>query len=81
MRVLAALALFALLASPALAAAQPAPQPPPVQNVIFDGDVLEGGLDTPEGSIMTTRPPTRFGSLIELRRDFAAELMASVSEL
>lgn len=62
------------------ALAPPARAPGPVL-IDMDADVIEGRLDQPDVVLIPPRTPTRFRSLIQMRKSFAREMLASVGQL
>jgi hypothetical protein len=46
----------------------------------FDDDLVEGGLENPDGTIVGTRLPAKHTSLIKLRNDFVPELIKSAED-
>jgi hypothetical protein len=74
---------LALLAATPAFAKRPAKEPPheevvqPTRHYDFDDDVVEGGLQNPDGEVVATRLPSKHPSLIKLRDDFLPELVKS----
>ena len=52
-----------------------------VTEVDFDGVDVNATVDRPELSYVTDRPETTFNPLLRLRRNFTAEMNASVLEV
>lgn len=46
-----------------------------------EGDVIDGDLKTPEGTIFYGRDRTKFDNMIRVRMSFSDKLMQSVNEL
>jgi len=51
-----------------------------VQRIEFDDDKLLGDVKGPEGEIITSPPPVRHSSLIEIRQHFVPEMVKSLEE-
>lgn len=81
-----AIALVVLLSLPALAQsdskkAEPK-KPVPVQKIEFgNGDLIEGGIETPQAEIYSVPPNPKFPCLIKLRANFNDKLRQSVHEM
>jgi hypothetical protein len=76
-------ALAASLGAAPTARAQAEPPRGPERRVVIDmeQDVIEGRLDQPD-TVVLTRPTVRkFRTLIEIRRDFRKEVLASGERL
>ena len=74
--------VVSMLLSAALAQAQT--QAPPAERRVvinMDDDVIEGSTLGPAGHIVPSRPATKSKSLIQLRKDFRREVLASGSRL
>jgi len=79
---------------PAAVAKEAAPSPAPreeharrdittysaVQRIDFEDDKLLGDVQGPEGEILTSAPPARHSSLIEIRQHFVPEMVKSLEE-
>lgn len=55
-----------------------APKP---QNIIFGDDLIEGGVDGPEGQVVYGKSKARFESMIKVRVNFDDKLRESVHEM
>ncbi|MFZ5440050.1 MAG: hypothetical protein ACOZQL_08580 [Myxococcota bacterium] len=75
-------AVVLLLALPAIAQTEtPRPAPKPQQVDFQTGDLIEGGLAQPLGSIYLVPPNPKFKSLIKVRMNFDDKLRESVHEM
>jgi RNA polymerase sigma-70 factor (ECF subfamily) len=55
--------------------------PPPVQVMVFEPDAVEGELARPDSDVDVVVRPAVHSSLIEIRRDFMAELAKTMEDL
>jgi hypothetical protein len=61
----------------------PAPStdaPPPPQRMVFGEEFVDGSVQGPEGEIIHVVPPAPQLSLIEIRRQFVAEMVKSLED-
>ena len=59
----------------------PAPDaPPPPQRMVFGEEFVDGSVQGPEGEIIHVVPPAPQLSLIEIRRQFVAEMVKSLDD-
>ena len=59
----------------------PAPDaPPPPQRMVFGEEFVDGSVQGPEGEIIHVVPPAPQLSLIEIRRQFVAEMVKSLED-
>jgi RNA polymerase sigma factor (sigma-70 family) len=54
--------------------------PPPPQRMVFCDDLVDGSVQGPEGEIIHVVPPAPQPSLIEIRRQFVAEMVKSLED-
>ena len=80
-KVLAALALVVLVATPAFAQPKGGDKGGKVKVYDFSGDTIEGDLVKPEGSTVDARDFAKHSSLIRIRKDFIPEIIKSAEDL
>lgn len=69
-------------ASPPAAKQRTIAKTPSPQRLDFTkGDLVEAGIDTGSGDVISDRPPPRLSRLIPIRTDFLPELLKSAEDL
>jgi len=80
-RLVLAVSLLAVFATPALAQPKTDSKAPKVKVYDFSGDTIEGDLIKPEGTSVDARDFAKHSSLIRIRKDFIAEIPKSAEDL
>ena len=78
---LIALALIALVGTPALAQEAGDSEPPDDQSYDFSGDTIDGDMMRPDGDIISPTDFAEHTSLIRVRTEFTAEIIQSAEDL
>ncbi len=83
MRVLGFLGVALILATSSVALAQTEPEVVYEKHtkIVLEGQVIDGGVERPSGSMFNIRKRTRFGTMVVVRSSFALEILGSASDL